>query len=184
MICHFVPCLTFCYWKVQMKVSAACEQTRSLTQHGVSAQDRSHLCCQLMSLDCRAQKTPLFHLLDNYHSQDRCESLFPPCPHLPTTSSFLQESPGAQHFGRQRMPQRAPKNRLRSHEASEDCILAELWEPKIQQAHPVPGGGRAGVPSLVAACQPSHSACRRRREPKLPEAAFCTSSPRAGEEGW
>lgn len=29
MICHFVLHLTSCYWKVQMKVSAACEQTES-----------------------------------------------------------------------------------------------------------------------------------------------------------
>lgn len=29
MICCFVPHLTSCYQKVQMKVSAACEQTQS-----------------------------------------------------------------------------------------------------------------------------------------------------------
>lgn len=183
MICCFVPRLTSCYQKVQMKVSAACEQTGSLTRRGVSAQDRSHLCCQLISLDHRAQKTPLYRLPDNYRGRNRCESLFLPCLHLPATSSFLQESPGAQRFGRQRMPWRAPENRLRSHEASEDRILAELCEPKIQRVHPIPGGDRAGAPSFVTAHQPSHSAHCRRCEPKLPGATFCTSSPGLGKEG-
>lgn len=149
MICRFVPHLTSCYQKVQMKVSAACEQTQILTRCGVLAEPRSNLCCQLMSLDHRAQKTPLFHLPDNYCGQNRCKSLFPSCPHLPTTSSLLQESPGTQHFGRQRMPQRAPKNRLQSHEASKDCILAEPWEPKIQRVHPIPGGSGVGALSFV-----------------------------------
>lgn len=81
----------------------------------------------------------------------------------------------------QRMPQRACKNRQQSHEASKERILAELWEPKIQRVHPIPGGGEAGAPSLVTACQPS-SVHPQRHELKLPEAAFHTSSPRVGEE--
>lgn len=59
-----------------------------------------------------------------------------PRSHLSATASA-----GAQHFDRQGMPQRAPKNRLQSHEASEDHTLAELWEPTIQRAHPIPAGG-------------------------------------------
>jgi len=157
-----------------MKVSAACEQTRSLTWCGVSAQDRSHFCCQLMSLDQRAQKILYFHLPDNYGGQDRCESLFPPCPHLPATSSLPQESPGARRSGRQRMPQRALEN---SHEA------AGLREPEIQRARPVLGAAEPEHRALVTACPQSRSACRRRHEPASPEDAFCTGSPRAGEEG-
>lgn len=102
----------------------------------------------------------------------------PPCHIFPSAGE-----PRDTVFGRQRMPQRVPKNRLPSHEASEDLILAELWEPKIQWVHPVPRGSRAGALSLVTSRQPSHSACRWRREPKSPEAAFSTCSPGAGEEG-
>lgn len=92
-----------------MKVSAACEQTQSLTQLSVSALDRSQSCCHLAK-DSKNPTFPFPRLLPQRFSP---ETDVNPSPQLvPTPSPRLQESLGARYFGSQRMPWRAPKNSL------------------------------------------------------------------------